>query len=1155
MSSLECLKYFEQKLSSLRRLYNRTDLMVGFYYWLSAAIGLLIISGGIEALATMEPAGRWMTLISVITLLGLACFYLLGLPFLRMINVFPSYPDTYLAEQVGRRFPEIRDKLRNVLELFRSGAAESPYYSRALTDAAIFSVYKQAMPLDFSLAADRNKIRRAFRRNRYIYAGLAAIFILFHSSYIDAYRRLVYPNERFAPPAPFSITAEPGHGTVLHGETVKLRFQMTRLGSHDWPYPDKISVFTQSADGDYYKEETARHDSAGMYPFTLAHVRQPVRYYAEASSRIFGQAYRIRSEEYRIDVVKRPALKRLLVELEYPSYANMEPVALDENNGEIAGLRGTWVKIKIESTKPLHAARLYFTDSTMVPLSVSRVAPHKAEGAFRLKQSGAYHIDLTDTEGIPSAEPVEYAITVIPDAYPFIQMTEPAQDFDITEDMTVRITAETQDDFGLSRLLLHYKLDETKGFLPPQENYTSADISFLLAPGNLTQTIFYTWVLEKLNLQPEDVMSFYLEVFDNDNISGPKSAKSAVRKLRFPSLAEIFAEASKGQDLAIQKAEDILEKSEDIQKELEDIHRDLLKDKKLDWKDKEKIKQLTEKQENLQKQVQEMKENLQALTQKLDENNVLSKETLEKYQELQKLLSEINNKEFQDLMRKLQEAMQKNFDPKMLKDAMKQFKFDQEAFKQSVERTLELLKRIKAEMMFDQLRKETEDLKRRQEQINQESQKTKTDEEQQALAREQERLEKALNDLQKKAELLKETVKEINPKYATKELEKASEQIKSGKTQSKMQQSRNAIQNKRANQKQERDNQQAVKDDLDSLSHQVSRAQKEFRDQQDEQIMAAMRKIIYDLLEISKGQEVVLQDSRLLSYLSDDFRLRAQEQADLQAGMERVADNLVALSNQTFFVNSALGKVFGQALASMQESVRQLAERNALGATERQQMAMGSVNEAIRMLMESMNQIQQGQSGTGMQQLMQQLQQMAGKQGQINDGTLPLMPGQGQDGNEGMLSQEQQAQLGRMMAEQQALKEAMEALQAQAQGQQNFQGQLGQMAKDMEEVIKDMKNQNVNRKTIERQQKILQRMLDATRSIHEKDQSEKRKGETAKSYKTKSPGELPDNLTDRRNKLRQDLMRAMQEGFSKDYQELIRKYFEALEKMDANKQK
>lgn len=262
-------------------------------------------------------------------------------------------------------------------------------------------------------------------------------------------------------------------------------------------------------------------------------------------------------------------------------------------------------------------------------------------------------------------------------------------------------------------------------------------------------------------------------------------------------------------------------------------------------------------------------------------------------------------------------------------------------------------------------------------------------------------------------------------------------------------------------------------------------------------------------------------------------------QSDVYSGMSLVTQQLIALSNKTFFINSAVGRTVAQALNQMDASLKAMEERNTPIANGKQQQAMESVNQTIQLLLKSTDQMQNGQSGTGMQQLMEELKQMAGKQGGINQGTMPFQ-------NPGSLSPEQQAALGRMMAEQQALRQSLEGLQERASAEQNLRGQLGNMAKEMDDVIRDMQNNNVNRKTIERQQKILQRLLDASKSMNERDYDEKRKAESGKDYRGRSPGELPENLTERRNRIREELMKELNQGYSKDYQELIKKYFDAL---------
>jgi ABC-type amino acid transport substrate-binding protein len=45
---------------------------------------------------------------------------------------------------------------------------------------------------------------------------------------------------------------------------------------------------------------------------------------------------------------------------------------------------------------------------------------------------------------------------------------------------------------------------------------------------------------------------------------------------------------------------------------------------------------------------------------------------------------------------------------------------------------------------------------------------------------------------------------------------------------------------------------------------------------------------------------------------------------------------------------------------------------------------------------------------------------------------------------------------------------------------------------------------------------------------------------------TKSPEQLPANFGEKDFELREDLLKALKQGYTRDYQELIKKYFEAL---------
>jgi hypothetical protein len=108
-------------------------------------------------------------------------------------------------------------------------------------------------------------------------------------------------------------------------------------------------------------------------------------------------------------------------------------------------------------------------------------------------------------------------------------------------------------------------------------------------------------------------------------------------------------------------------------------------------------------------------------------------------------------------------------------------------------------------------------------------------------------------------------------------------------------------------------------------------------------------------------------------------------------------------------------------------------------------------------------------------------------------------------------------------------------------------GDLQRIADEMKEVVRDMEQNNITNETKRKQDRILSRMLDASTSMRERDYEKKRKSETGKEYTRQSPQELDPATLEGKNRLHDDLLKALEQGYSKDYQELIKKYFEQLE--------
>lgn len=175
--------------------------------------------------------------------------------------------------------------------------------------------------------------------------------------------------------------------------------------------------------------------------------------------------------------------------------------------------------------------------------------------------------------------------------------------------------------------------------------------------------------------------------------------------------------------------------------------------------------------------------------------------------------------------------------------------------------------------------------------------------------------------------------------------------------------------------------------------------------------------------------------------------------------------------------------------------------------------------------------------------MMQQLQQMAQQQMDLNRLTQML--------NRGQMSQEMMAQMERLAGQQELIRKSLEELNREAVEtgrSKQLAANIEKILEEMKEVVTNLQSEKLDDDIVKQQERILSKLLDAQRSINERDFEKERKSRTGRDFATTSPPQLILSTEEGKNKLRDELMKAIREGYRKDYEDLIRKYFEALEK-------
>ncbi len=1114
--------YYKFVINKLERLVKKEYAfiaLIGIQTLIITACAAWLSFSVIEMLGHFPPVVRTV-FICLFALITAGVFLtLVAMPLLKYMKIFRKTDYHGTAGKVGKYFPSVKDDLLNAMQLVSKEDA-GKYFSDSLIDAAFKNVFDRAKDLKFESVVSFEKSKQlAFYTIGILFVSILLLTLV--PGVGAGSFRLANFNKEFIQPPKFRFFVSPGDYNLTKGDSLKITIRA------EGRVPKDVFLAVRNSDETDFENRKVYPDSSGIYKYEIPSVRTSFKYYADAGD--------IQSETYSVNVIDRPVVKSISLEIFSPAYSSI-PKAEQKDNGNVTALKGSMVDLSLSSTKLLKDARLEFGGNKKTELNVNNSA---ASGRFAVDKDDNYRIILNDRNGNSNLSPIVYNIKVLNDAYPTIQVQYPNQNTSLSNDNRLPLGVKISDDYGFTKLLLHYRLSQSR-YEPVQNEFSS--VSIPITKNTTEEEVQYIWNLSDLNLTSEDEVTYYLEVFDNDIISGPKSAKSSSFTVRVPTLNEMITKAGDTQNKSIDELSKTLDKAEQLKQKMQDLSEELRQNKKdISWQEKQKIEQTLNEYKDLQKKVSDVSKNLQKMQDDLQKNDLLSKETLEKYMELQKLFDEMSTDEMKKAMDQLQNVLQ-NMNRDMTQNAFENMQINEDQFRKSIERTMNLLKRIQVEQKLEDMLNRTEHIAKNQEDLkNQTSGKNskagedELNKKQNDITKDLKDFSDEMKDLQKKFEELKDLPQDqldkLNKEYEEQKNQQLSEQASQNIQQNMMQQ---AMQN-----------QTSVENNMRKMKEGIQQLQKSVSMKSQMQTFTDMMRITDNLITLSKQQEGLKNKTNDMDESISSYNENAQTQSDIQGNLNNIFGQLSALSQKTFAVTPEMGKALGDAERQMDQSIGNLQKRNKNLAEVNQSQAMTSLNEAANLIKSSMEQMMQGGQGAGMPSLMQQLQKLSGQQMSLNNLTQMLQ--QAMNGN---LSMEQRAQMQRLARQQDVIRKSLRQLNREAMnaGQsKKIPANLEDIAKNMEEVVKNLSADDINDKVLQQQEHILSRLLDAQHSVNERDYQKERESTAGTDVVRRSPAEL--NLSSGKdNAITDELNNSAREGYTKDYQDLIRKYFEALQK-------
>lgn len=1163
----EALTSLESKLSAT---YQREQI----FYYLKRTIlinisflilsFLIIVSGVFINYASLFRTIVFWGIITGYILLSssVSVIYLIKKGFLKFLE------NNFIAEKYSEKLekvhPEISDDLAFSLSIYKSSINNNLqnsednklyYYSPALAEYNLKKTAEKYKDKDFSSFIPFRQIKKLFK---VLILVLFLIFISFAAfskplfsslnKFINYNYEFTYDNESIK----FEVT--PGDIKALKGSSLVIT---ARINSLDPSLTiNEIEFITENLSTEnkwvITKKETLKNYNSEKNTFTtvLENINTETKYYFSYKD--------IKSSTYKISLLDFPAVTSLKVVVTPPNYTRIQQFTLENTDGNILCPEGSQIEFFITSNKELSSAGIEFLEDKSAQKDTENkinfisfnTEKNTANGKITINQTTNYRFVLRDNEGAINKGDNTLQIKVIYDSPPQIRIIEPIQsEYSLKGEKSIIIRTRISDDYGFSSLSLYFNITNKNSSASPVFN--SIPIPIQNKEASIVE-VPYLWYLPSLKSGQQ--IEYYLEVTDNSG----KSTKSEIRHLIYVSPIELLKNTEKYTGEIKQRLNSILEDIKNIENEIAELSKNIEKSEELGVNEALKKKELEEKVERIQQNLDALEKNLNQTLDELKQNNVLSEKTLKQFLELQEQFNKINTEEFREMLKKLQKAL-KSDNPKEFRDELRNINFDEEAFRKQLEEIMKLMYKIENLQKFGDLTKQLNEITKKQQELKEQTKLAdkNNQEETNKLSEKQAELKNELNNFKNNLNNLLENIKKTKDDLNTDDLERIKQKLESKKTSDKMNKSSQQL--KEGNLKESEETQEDIMEDLNELNEEMMDALENALDTENflMKMMNKLKGIKNDIAQLSKEQGDLKEKTKNSNQLGE----LSSEQKNLKSKLSKSIDEIFELTKDGLQLPPELGKELGEAFRRMEQAEKNLTQSDKGQALPNQEKAKESLDKTLEMLDNLLSQLEE-QAKTGnkkgntsrLSQLMERLAQLISLQQGIN-GQLQKLALDGNKGTDGKgrfdNDIQKKDQIEKLKLQQEQVKKSLEELNAEFEKEkkrtgEKLLGDLKEVEKDMEQIIKDLSEYKIDQKTIERQNKILSRMLEFQLSQREKDFEQKRESRPGENIVRKSPPEIVISGPNSLNTLQEDFLRLKSEGYTEEFEKIILRYLELI---------
>ncbi len=1126
-----------QALDAFIRKYYKNLLIKGVLYAVAIVLTLFLAAVLLEHFGWLSCLARGLIFWLGIAAVAVVLAWFVVRPLLKMHGLGKRISHDEAARIIGRHFPEVSDKLLNLLQLMDGEESD-------LLVAAVEQKTAQLKPVPFLNAIDLKGNRRYLKYALPPLAVLLLLLLVSPKTVTEPSKRIVNYNTVYERPAPFHFEIQQHELSVWPGNDFQLD---VKVDGEALPNEAFINV-----EGRRFKMSKL---SPTLFQYTFKQVNRTQEFSLEAAGVVDGG--------HVLRMLPNPQVVSFRMVLSYPPYTGRKNETLVDI-GDAAVPEGTVVRwlFQTRDADSLHFST--FNTQSSLPtdangrVEFSRRVMGNMEYSFCV--SNIPHSSLLTPH---SSDTLRYALSAIADALPMIAVEELVDSLHPDRRL---FRGRIKDDYGFSKLVFIHKTTN-----PADTTRNAVSEAEIGLNGEASQEFYFSFNTAELILAPGDELNYWFEVSDNDAIHGPKTARSQVFEIKIPTADELDQMLAQSSTEVRQSADAQMSELQRLQEEINEMMRRLVDKKELNWQDRKDLEQIAEKQKQVKAMMQQMQQQIQENNRLEQKYREQSEQLMEKQRELDRLMNEVMDEKMKETMAEIDRLM-KEMDKQKVQQELEKIKLDNAELERQLDQNIELMKRLEIEKKVEQTIQKMDRLAEEQRKLGDETEKAKG-KDKENLQQKQQELNDRFQQLKQDVDQIKKDYKDLDPSTDFKVPEELEKQVE--QHQQEAQQSLQKGKNKDAGKQQKE-----AADDMEKLSEALAEAQVDAEQQDLAEDAEQVRQLLKNLVQLSFNQEELISDLNAIYIQDPKYQTIITRQNRVKDDFRNVEDSLRSMARRQIQVASAITKELGAVNSNISQSLSALLDMNQsfygsyrnTNAARPMQYSMTSLNNLALVLAESLDQMQNqmrqnsqkkkngqcknpGKSssqcsnpgkGKPSPKSMRQMQQELNKQMEALKKQLDKQGNK--EGGRHKIGQGQQMseEFARMAAQQELIRRMMQEygqeMKESDAGNRRLAKEIDQMLRQMEQTETDLVNRTITQQTIQRQQQIMTRLLQHEKAEMQREKEERREShEAGDLYSQPSPAEL--EKYNKQLKPATDQLRTVPPTLQPYYREKVNDYF------------